>query len=67
MKTIFKVPMMSCSHCEKIIKWELSKLPGVKDVIIDLNAKLVNIEHDNNITKDMLISAIDNAGYDVEM
>lgn len=40
MKTIFKVPMMSCDHCKQSIKGELSKLSGVNEVIIDLDAKM---------------------------
>lgn len=66
MKTIFKVPMMSCNHCKESIKNELSKLSGVKKVIIDLNEKTVDIEHNSDVNNDMLILAIDNAGYDIE-
>lgn len=66
MKTIFKVPMMSCDHCKQSIKGELSKLSGVNAVIIDLDAKTVDIDHDPSVTKGMLITAIDNAGFDVE-
>lgn len=66
MQTTFKVPAMSCQHCEKSIKNELLHLNGVSTVTIDLSSKIVSIEHSDNITKQMLISAIDEAGYDVE-
>ncbi len=56
----FKVEDMSCGHCEKAIKTELSKgNPDVK-VNVDLKAKTVEVE---NLTDDRVIFLLEEIGY----
>lgn len=65
MNTILKVPAISCHHCEMSIQKEVSKLNGVDSVIVDLTQKTVSVEHNSSVTHQMIIDAIDEAGYDV--
>lgn len=60
----FRVPEMSCQHCINAITKEVSGLPGVKQVQINLADKSVRIEHDGKLQSTALIKAINDAGFD---
>lgn len=60
---MFRVPDMTCSHCEKAIKQELSKGgPDIK-VEVDLKGKVVSVE---NLTDDRVIFLLKEIGYTPE-
>lgn len=40
----FKIPDMTCGHCEKTIRAALTGLPGVERLEIDLPTKTLRIE-----------------------
>lgn len=59
----FKVSDMTCGHCEKAIKTELSKgNPNVK-VAVDLKTKTVTVE---NLTDDRVEFLLKEIGYTSE-
>lgn len=59
----FKVPDMTCGHCEKAIKTELAKgNTGVK-VDVDLKEKTVKVE---NLTDDRVLFLLKEIGYTPE-
>ncbi|HHQ15101.1 MAG TPA: copper chaperone [Chromatiales bacterium] len=61
-----KVEGMTCGGCVKSIQNALSARDGVSDTKADLDSKTVTIEFDPaRIQKDGLISAIEDAGFDV--
>lgn len=60
----FKVPDMTCGHCEKTIRNALSTLPGIKTVDIDLAAKTVRI--DGTADAAAIRHTITEAGYTPE-
>jgi copper chaperone CopZ len=64
MQTTYSVPGISCSHCRVAIGGEVSKVVGVTDVDVDIDAKRVTVTgagfHDAAVR-----DAIDEAGYDV--
>ncbi len=62
--TILLVPGMTCGHCEAAVKSEVSKVPGVTDVAVDLETKLVTVTG-VGLDHAALVSAIDEAGYEV--
>ena len=39
----YTVPGMSCSHCEAAVKAEVSAVPGVASVAVDLATKRVEL------------------------
>ena len=60
---IFKVEDMSCGHCEKAIKQELTKGdPNVK-VDVNLKDKIVTVE---NLTDDRVVFLLKEIGYTPE-
>jgi copper chaperone len=62
----FRVPGMSCEHCERAIRNELLKVNGVFDVDINLETKVVSIEHDPVVNTGAMREAIQVAGYEIE-
>jgi copper chaperone CopZ len=60
----FNVPGMTCGHCEAAVKGEVGKVAGVADVTVDLGTKLVTVNGDA-LDRDAIVSAIDEAGFEV--
>ena len=61
---ILSVPGMTCGHCEAAVTGEVSSVPGVSSVVVDLDAKLVTVTG-SALDRDALVAAIDEAGFDV--
>jgi copper chaperone CopZ len=59
----YSVPRMSSGHCRAAITAEVSAVPGVQQVDVDLDAKLVTISG-NDLDDGALVAAIDEAGYE---
>jgi copper chaperone len=59
----YTVPGMSCGHCKQAVTEEVSKVPGVAAVDIDLDTKLVLVRGDG-LDDAALREAIDEAGYE---
>lgn len=60
----FSVPSMSCQHCVNAITREVSNLPGVQQVKVDLGSKRVRIEAAPDLSPEAVAEAIREAGYD---
>lgn len=60
----YTVPGMHCGHCEQAVKTELTAVPGVQSVAVDLDDKLVTVEG-VELDDGALVAAIDEAGYEV--
>ena len=58
----WNVPDMSCQHCIDAITGEVTKVDGVSDVNIDLDAKTVAVVGGD---ADAIVAAIDEAGFDI--
>ena len=61
--TTFGVTGMTCGHCVRSVKGELGKLDGVNDVAVDLKTGTVNITSSDELDRDAIKAAIDEAGY----
>ena len=65
-ETRLRVPDMGCEACVATVAGALENLPGVSAVEVDLDAKLVRVEHDRDRTAtEQLRSAVEDQGYDV--
>jgi copper chaperone len=61
--SVFKVADMSCGHCEKAIKTELTKEDPTIKVEVDLVQKTVTVE---NLPDDRVIYLLEEIGYTPE-
>lgn len=59
----YSVPGISCGHCRAAIAAEVGAVPGVRQVEVDLDAKLVAIGGES-LDDAALVAAIDEAGYE---
>lgn len=64
--TTFGVDGMTCGHCVQHVTTELTAIPGVTDVAIDLVAggsSQVTVTSDAPLSDDAVAAAVDEAGY----
>ncbi len=59
----YSVPGMTCEHCKHAVTTELSALPGVSAVEVDLGSKLVKVSGEG-LDDAALRAAIEEAGYE---
>ncbi len=62
-RQIFSVPGISCEHCERAIKEEVTPLGGVRSVDVDIEGKVVAVAGDSLDTT-AILAAIAEAGYE---
>jgi copper chaperone CopZ len=60
----YRVPGVSCAHCQQAIEGEVSQVTGVESVEVDLDAKTVTVQGDP-LDEVAIVAAIDEAGYEV--
>ncbi|MEH0823896.1 MULTISPECIES: heavy-metal-associated domain-containing protein [unclassified Micromonospora] len=65
METTYQVSGMTCGHCVDSVSTELSALPGVTDVQVDLASGRVTVTSQNPLDADAVRAAVDEAGYDL--
>ena len=60
------VPEIHCGHCKASIEGALSPLEGVETATVDIESRTVAVDYDESaITRDDLVAAIVEQGYDV--
>jgi copper chaperone len=61
----YTVTGMTCEHCVQAVTGELSALPGVADVKVDLGTGAVTVTSEAPLPDDAVRAAVDEAGYDL--
>jgi copper chaperone CopZ len=61
----YTVTGMTCGHCVTAVTTELSALPGVADVQIDLGTGAVTVTSAEPLADDSVRAAVDEAGYEL--
>ena len=61
----YTVTGMTCEHCVHAVTGELSGLPGVADVNVDLPTGAVTVTSDAPLPDDAVRAAVDEAGYEL--
>ena len=59
----FSIPNISCGHCTSAIENELKELDGITDVSGDIQAKTVTVQWQNPMTREKIISTLDEINY----
>lgn len=65
MLTTYKVSGMTCGHCVSAVTMELSLLPSVTAVDVDLESGEVAVTSDAELSGAQVASSIDEAGYEL--
>jgi copper chaperone CopZ len=63
--TTYTVTGMTCEHCVQAVTGELTALPGVDAVRIDLGTGAVTVTSVEPPTDDAVRAAVDEAGYEL--
>lgn len=66
--TTYAVNGMTCGHCTSAVTEELTKLPGVQEVTIDLvkgGTSAVHVVSETNLDESLVRAAVDEAGYEL--
>ncbi|MGX5653663.1 heavy-metal-associated domain-containing protein [Geodermatophilus nigrescens] len=63
--TDYQVTGMTCGHCAASVTEEVSKIPGVTDVQVDVATGRVTVLADEPVPADAVTAAVDEAGYEV--
>lgn len=61
--SLYRVPGMHCAHCESAVKEEVSAVPGVESVVVDLPTKRVEVTG-STLDDAAIRAAIVEAGYE---
>ncbi len=66
-ETKFTVPDIVCGGCAGGIKNALGKVQGIDKVEVDVDSKLVTVEHTEEISREKLANLLDDAGFPAEV
>ena len=61
----YTVAGMTCGHCVQAVTGELTALPGVADVQVDLASGAVTVTSAAPLQEDAVRAAVDEAGYEL--
>ncbi|BCJ64651.1 heavy-metal-associated domain-containing protein [Polymorphospora rubra] len=61
----YTVVGMTCGHCVQAVTGELTALPGVRDVQVELPTGAVSVTSDAPLALDTVRTAVDEAGYEL--
>ena len=61
--TTFRVEGMTCDHCRNAVTSEVSAVPGVQAVNVDVEAGTVTVSADRPVERSDIAAAVDEAGY----
>ena len=61
--TTFQVTGMTCGHCQRAVTEEISRIPGVDSVLVDLATGDVTVTAAEPVDRADVASAVDEAGY----
>ena len=63
--TEYTVRGMTCGHCASAVTEEITKIPGVRDVDVDVAGGRVTVRSSGPVADEAVAAAVDEAGYEV--
>jgi copper chaperone CopZ len=61
----YTVVGMTCGHCVSAVTDEIARLPGVRDVAVDLASGAVTVTSDTPLHRAAVAAAVQEAGYEL--
>lgn len=61
----FTVVGMTCGHCVSSVTEEVTQVPGVNDIDVDLATGELTVISDADVDSEAVVSAVQEAGYQV--
>ena len=63
MQTTYRVEGMTCGHCVAAVKEEVGALPGITAVLVELDSGRLVVDSSDDLDRDAVAAAVDEAGY----
>lgn len=63
--TVIDVPEVHCNHCVESIEGAIKPMTGVNGATVSLEDTNVTVEHTDAVSRDDLVAAIEEQGYEV--
>ena len=63
--TDYTVRGMTCGHCAQSVTEEVTKIPGVQDVQVDVASGRVTVSSEQPVAETEVASAVEEAGYEL--
>lgn len=63
--TTYTVAGMTCGHCIASVTEEVSEIPGVTDVQVDLTTGAVAVTSNQPVSAEAVKAAVEDAGYQI--
>ncbi|WP_420753567.1 heavy-metal-associated domain-containing protein [Rhodococcus sp. O3] len=63
MQNTYRVEGMTCGHCVSAVREEISAIPGVSEVDVNLETGTVVVTSDTELDPQAVADAVDEAGY----
>jgi copper chaperone CopZ len=60
----YKVPGMTCGHCEMSVRSEVSRIPGVQAIDVSATTGKLVVAGRTEVDDTAVIAAVDEAGYE---
>ena len=64
-RTEYTVRGMTCGHCAAAVTEEVTRMPGVTDVEVDVTAGRVTVQSSGPVSDEAVSEAVEEAGYEV--
>ncbi len=61
--TTFQVTGMTCGHCQRAVTEEISRIPGIQSVAVDLATGCVTVTATKPVDRANVALAVGEAGY----
>lgn len=61
--TTFRVEGMTCDHCRNVVTTEISAVPDVEKVTVDIESGTVTVSATQPVDRSDIATAVDEAGY----
>jgi Cu+-exporting ATPase len=65
--TTLELDGMSCASCADSIEEALCEVDGVSDASVNFSSETASVHHDESVTEDRLIGAVEEAGYEAHV
>lgn len=62
-QSVFSVSGMTCGHCVNAVRAEVSQIPGVTSVDVDLGTGQVTVSASGELDRAAVSAAVEEAGY----
>lgn len=65
-ETTLTVEGMTCNHCKAAVEGALNELNGVESATVSLQEHRVDVIHQDAVTREAMVEAVEEQGYDVK-